>query len=397
MINAADLLTQLSQHLQQYEDYWRFNAFHQNPNTIQSLLKKLVDLDENRLWQIDNNPAQQAEFFNDYFPEIFSWQNTHAPHQLAAAQDNYPFWLKTSINGRKWTQINQFIDALPKAQAAIEWCAGKGHLGKAYSWQHKSHITSIEWQLSLCQQGQTEANKLALNQDFINADIHQLPLENLSTNTSPKLWLALHACGDLHREFIRQASQHRAHHLALAPCCYHRQSADYYQPLSKIGLAQNLLLNHQDLRLAQQNQITAGLSERKQRAQLLNWRLGYEALRHALMPNRSAQQSAYQTLPSIKNGQFKHFSDFCVWASQRHGIALPRPLKFEDYEQQGHIARLHMMQRDAIRHCFRRPLELWLLLDKAAYLQEQDYRIQWHQFCDAKITPRNLLLLAWKK
>ncbi|MDZ7924142.1 MAG: methyltransferase [Marinagarivorans sp.] len=399
MINAADLLAQLSALLLRHQAAWRFNAFNQKPESqLNDLIVLLAQQNEDAMWQLDNQPEQQAAFFSPYFPALFAWLKDHAPAPISRQPDSTPFWLKTSIGGRKWQQIHQFISQLPQATEAIEWCAGKGHLGKAYAWQHNAQITSVEWQLTLCQQGQIEAQKLGLNQRFINADIHQLPFTVLN-KSKPKLWLALHACGDLHREFIAQASQHGAQHLALAPCCYHRQNAAHYLPLSNTGKAFDLALNNQDLRLAQQNQITAGLGERKQRAQLLNWRLGYEHLRQQIEPHIQ-----YRALPSVKNTQYKSFSEFCLWASTQHALKIPAHVDLialeyylMPFEKYGQNQRVTMMRHDAIRHCFRRPLELWLLLDKAAYLQEHGYRVQWQEFCDAAVTPRNLMLQAWKE
>ena len=53
-----------------------------------------------------------------------------------------------------------------------------------------------------------------------------------------------------------------------------------------------------------------------------------------------------------------------------------------------------MRNLELLRGLFRRPLEVWLLLDRALYLQEQGYRVRLGQFCPAQLTPRNLLLLA---
>ena len=43
---------------------------------------------------------------------------------------------------------------------------------------------------------------------------------------------------------------------------------------------------------------------------------------------------------------------------------------------------------------FRRPLELWLLLDRCLYLVEQGYSVRLGEFCPTSLSPRNLLILA---
>ena len=49
---------------------------------------------------------------------------------------------------------------------------------------------------------------------------------------------------------------------------------------------------------------------------------------------------------------------------------------------------------ELVRHLFRRPLEIWLLLDRALFLEEQGYRVEVGTFCPKPTTPRNLLIRA---
>lgn len=49
---------------------------------------------------------------------------------------------------------------------------------------------------------------------------------------------------------------------------------------------------------------------------------------------------------------------------------------------------------ELLRGLFRRPLELWLNLDRALFLEEQGYTVRLGTFCDTPLTPRNLLLMA---
>ncbi|MNG29795.1 hypothetical protein D3C84_1152830 [compost metagenome] len=53
-----------------------------------------------------------------------------------------------------------------------------------------------------------------------------------------------------------------------------------------------------------------------------------------------------------------------------------------------------MRNLELLRNLFRRPLELWLVLDRALFLEEQGYRVRPGLFCDYPLTPRNLLILA---
>ena len=53
-----------------------------------------------------------------------------------------------------------------------------------------------------------------------------------------------------------------------------------------------------------------------------------------------------------------------------------------------------MRNLELVRGLFRRPMELWLVLDRALYLSERGYEVQLGEFCDSHLTPRNLMLLA---
>ena len=53
-----------------------------------------------------------------------------------------------------------------------------------------------------------------------------------------------------------------------------------------------------------------------------------------------------------------------------------------------------MRNLELLRGLFRRPLELWLVLDRALYLEEQGFQVTLGTFCATQLSPRNLLLLA---
>ncbi|EJG2245017.1 SAM-dependent methyltransferase, partial [Vibrio parahaemolyticus] len=41
-------------------------------------------------------------------------------------------------------------------------------------------------------------------------------------------------------------------------------------------------------------------------------------------------------------------------------------------------------------------LEIWLALDKVLYLEERGYRVRLAEFCPKSVTPRNILICAYK-
>ena len=73
-------------------------------------------------------------------------------------------------------------------------------------------------------------------------------------------------------------------------------------------------------------------------------------------------------------------------------IAFSAGINFGLYLEQGEALFWEMEKLSLVQQVFRRPLEIWLALDRAIYLQEQGYEASIEEFCERSITPRNLLI-----
>ena len=69
---------------------------------------------------------------------------------------------------------------------------------------------------------------------------------------------------------------------------------------------------------------------------------------------------------------------------------------FESYYQKGKARKKITEKIELVRHLFRRPIEIWLILDRALYLQIHGYHVYVNQFCDKQVTPRYILIQAYK-
>src|SRR3546814_15111250 len=63
-------------------------------------------------------------------------------------------------------------------------------------------------------------------------------------------------------------------------------------------------------------------------------------------------------------------------------------------EAAGHQRLAEVRNLELVRGLFRRPLELWLVLDRALFLSQKNYNVRLGTFCKTPLTPRNLMLLA---
>ncbi len=204
--------------------------------------------------------------------------------------------------------------------------------------------------------------------------------------------VALHACGDLHTHLVRQVSVQQTAALALAPCCYNRTEADIYQPLSTLGQTSMLQLDRDDLGLPLTATVTATARERRLRDQSMAWRLAFDILQREL---RGVDE--YLTTPSLSATWFnKSFAQWCRDLAALRDLPVVPEQNWQVLEAAGWQRLAQVRNLELVRGLFRRPLELWLVLDQALFLQEQGFSVELGEFCAIELTPRNLLLLAYR-
>ncbi|AKS06909.1 methyltransferase [Pseudomonas trivialis] len=294
--------------------------------------------------------------------------------------------LNVDVPGRKWQQIEAFGAALQFAQTPthwLDWCAGKGHLGRRLL-QADQALTCLEYDPALIAAGQALSDHHGLlvthRLQDVMADVA------LSREHTP---VALHACGDLHVRLLKLASAVGCQRLALAPCCYNRINADTYQPLSNAGRASTLQLSIDDLGLPLSETVTAGKRVRLQRDTSMARRLGFDQLQRELR-----ECDDYLPTPSLPASWLdKPFADYCRELANLKGLSTGDQdwiaLELRGWRRLAEVRNLEL-----VRGLFRRPLELWLVLDRALFLSETGYKVEMGSFCEPALTPRNLMVLA---
>lgn len=379
-----------------HQPLWRPQPFTSNTLPWQTshpaLHQALLDLDEDTAYALHNDAAERLRWFTHYEPALcdtlsaFSpsatMQHTPIKHEHVEALD---------IPGGKWQQIIAFASALPNYQSPlVDWCAGKGHLSRIVQRSQQQAVHCLEWNKDLVDAGKALAQRGRYDIHYHHHDVlTPLPADCCGDN---KVHIGLHACGQLHIALLKQSVQQGAHAIALSPCCYHKVPGDQYQPLSTTAQASDLKLSRRDLHLAVQDTVTARQGERKLRELERWWRLGFDSLQREL---RNTDE--YLNVPSCKRSILREdFRAFCQWAAAEKNITLPEHVDYARHLEQGRIKHRQVFRLELLRRLFNRPLELWLALDKALYLQEQGYKVSLKQFCDAHITPRNLLIQAQK-
>lgn len=288
------------------------------------------------------------------------------------------------IPGRKLDQIDAFAAHGPRIETPIiEWCAGKGHLGRRLALIDRRSVELVEINRTLCDEAERLAAPLEIEQTVVCGDA-------LSPGTRAgirgRVVVALHACGELHRTLVRNASGDGAHSYRIAPCCYHLGADNRYRAVSQDA---SLALDDRTLRLAVTETVTAPRHVRARLEQDQVRKLGFIALRRELTGETAR---SFRPIPAA--WRTLDFAGYCRALATREGLALPAGVDWDHWEHVGARRRGEVRRLEIVRHAFRRALEVWLVLDLVRGFEEAGFVARLGTFCERRLTPRNLLILA---
>ncbi|MCL7943034.1 methyltransferase [Marinobacter sp. ATCH36] len=359
-----------------------------------ALAERVANFSESDCQKLEDDPGILAGLLGRELPSLQIFNELIRVPELAngkVRQSTLPEIRATDMPGRKRLQSGAFAAAIrPLKHDVLDWCCGKGHLARTLAPFCDGKVSGFEWNPALVDDGNRLTGKFG---DAVSLHCQDVMAEEL---VLPKAThsVALHACGDLHRRLMRRVTDGGKPRLSFSPCCYHLTEKPDYQPMSRwAGSGENALqLSREDLRLAVQETVTAPERVRQQTRRISQWRLGFDGMQRALRG-----MDAYLPVPSHPPGLINgDFAGFCRWAATRKGLALPEETDFNYWETHGERRLQTVRRHELVRHLFRRPLELWLVLDYALFLEEQGYEVRLGTFCERQLTPRNLLIDAVK-
>lgn len=393
------LFEQIDATLCQYKSLWQTEPFHLSRHSSLPWETSFADichwLEQITPQQIEiykSNSSALTRDISKVFPSAASFPSLTQLDDCSHQNINLDCSprLHQGIPGRKLAQINAmgaYVLANHQGNEWLEWCSGKGYLGRILAVNSQQPVTSFEWQEALCLQGQIEADKQQLPMHFVQGDA--LAASSRELLKEDQHAVALHACGDLHTKLMQHAADAKTAAITISPCCYHLVAEDYYQPLSPAAKCSSLILSRDMLRIPLQETVTGGKRVARHREQEMVFRLGLDSLLR-----ESLHVQDYIPVPSIKKSELsKGFVYFCQWAAEKKQLTLP-DADYDHWLEVGQQRFWKMEKMNLVQQLFRRLLEVWLVLDRGLYLQQHGYHVSLHQFCCREMTPRNILIHA---
>ena len=245
-----------------------------------ALAAGLLGLDEARVERLELDPEALAHRLTELDP-LFGHIRalSRIPAWPVHPDPEPPPRLVSGIPGRKLLQIRAFAATLdPDAAPAawVEWCAGRGHLGRLLAHHRGVPVRALERNPALCLRGAARAGALPLR--FETCDV----IADAPALAATEEVLALHACGRLHETLVRRLLTQPVAGLALAPCCYHLlgPGTTHWRPMSRSG--PDTELSREQARLAVAETVTAPARVRRLRRHERAFRLGLDAFRRKI-------------------------------------------------------------------------------------------------------------------
>jgi hypothetical protein len=359
---------------------------------VAAFLDGLDHADVSRLEEAEElDPAEVPPAFAQWSREARAL--TRVPTTHAPALELADKRLAMYVPGRKWAQIHGFAGAArvalgPGVDRIVDWCAGKGHLGRLLGAATGLPVTLVELDPRLADDALDLAAKAGCDVTFHAADA--LTAAAWAELAPGRAVVALHACGGLTNAAIEQAVRRDVPELVLAPCCYHKAHGAHrgLAPMSVAGARSGFALTHSALRLATADEVVAPGRHRRARRRENAWRLGLD-----LLLREATGEDVYTPLGTLpREALHLPFEAFCRATAARLGLPLPARFDPAAAEHAGWERARRARGWGLVRSLYRRPLELWLVLDRALYLAEAGRSVSVEAFCERTVTPRNLLI-----
>lgn len=363
---------------------------------LEGLPLEVVEQVEDSVAWPDDAPARlhELKLEADAWGEVPDWPRAH-PASAALEAASQRQGRKLFLEGRKAEQVRALAECLGGLVLGpghlVDWCAGKGHLGRAVQAAlgfERRRCAHVERQSDLNVLAEREADRLGHALTVHTVDVQAACTDHLLQGAA--LAFGLHACGDLGL-LLFEGGGRVGVPVAVAPCCYHRTAR--IGALSRMGASCAPPLDAPALRLTTSEEVVAPGRRRALRRREQAWRLGLDLL--VRQCTGAADDAPTCRVPAVGRQEVDlPFADFCRLMAARHGLPLPSRWDAARAEAAAWERCRRARALGLLRQFFRRPLEVWLVLDRCCWLTEQGREASWGAFCPRRLTPRNLLILA---
>jgi hypothetical protein len=298
------------------------------------------------------------------------------------------------IASRKRGQLATLLGALAPlaghAERIVDVGAGRGHLARLASELFQRETLALDRNATLLRSGGQRSDERArqvgtLSLRFVEANIGERQLELRSSD----LAIGLHACGELGDRLIVDAAAARCD-VALVSCCLQKTRAAQRAPLSRA--AHGLDLRRSALGLTnltpRENGVEASLEEN------LRAREARLALRY-LLRARGLVVGAGEEMRGVNRRRAQAgFADLASHALALRQLSAPSAAELRCHADAARRDHAVLRRLSLPRNLLARLVEVAVVRDRAAALEEHGQCVAVAQLFEQRLTPRNTVLFA---
>lgn len=309
---------------------------------------------------------------------------------------------------------NSFLYMIPKKQHEIKRLApfvnefyrteeidkildiggGIGHLAQTLSSHYGLQTASLDMDPVLQQTGKERNGTELVEYIHVKVDENDETFQKLLTKNH--MTLGLHTCGPLAVHQLKAGAKQQIKGMINFGCCYEKlQKFPQAQNLSQAAkeLDSPIVFNFFALTLATRAHRKMTEKDHELKKKVKYYRYAIHMLLH--------DEYDIKELKTLGNSSPKLYDeDFATYVTHQFE-RLDLPLRHSSSELNAYLNQSarqellwNMLTAELIRNAFGRLMELYLLLDRVLYLEEQGYRVELLEFFDEPLSPRNLGIVA---
>lgn len=403
---------QISEFLETHRRLWEGEVIFHYPNILDfypiDWIEMLESLDEKTLWQVDclSNFSLISE------TDMGKWMSEIADLSKVSPIDppetqNLPDWAFNKVKGKKRHEILILSEVFKELQQTkpfshlVDIGGGVGHLARVMAHYKSIECISLDINEEFQTLGQKRLEKYPKPNDakdvrFITHDFTNELEKDLTKAifTKESFSLGLHTCGPLALRHIDCAINHKTRGLLNFGCCYNRLNPETDNNISTFAKENGVLgMDTYTFTLASRGHASMTLEDFKHKRRVKEYR-------YALHLYFYKEMGIEEMLPVGDSHHREYWGDFSDYAIKKiDKLGMQTSWNKEDFENFYHSKEIqrdlsHLFMANIIRWQIGRVLELYILLDRANYIEEKGLKVELKQFFDENQSPRNIGLLC---
>jgi hypothetical protein len=400
----------LNQFLVTYFPIWGQEVMNEYPKTILDYpidwINLLAPLSKAELFQIDSKQSYEQIKGSNFCSFIEKIQElSFIPFIEKTSEIPLEDWAYTGVKFKKKHEIQQIAPKIKQIYQETKFHhvndigGGVGHLSRILAHYHSIPAYSIdqnkEFQtIGEKRMGQFRKLKNAADVVFINMKFGDNDNNSRQIFTKDSFSLGLHTCGNLAIKLIEENSKHETLGLLSFGCCYHliRQSKHFF--MSNFFQNNNFIaLNLFGLSLATRSHAENNFENYVKKERVKNYRYGF----HLFMMKHFNRNDYLDVGECPLHIYDEPISNYIMLKLNVLNISHEFQNSYIEnfyYSKEIQAELRTMFLCNIIRWQLGRALEVFLLLDRSIYLEENGYTVKLEQYFKEALSPRNIGILG---